>query len=120
MDTDTLRLRRLCALLVAIGYCCLSLMVPFHQHRDGRTDASSGALVVHSVSSITPSSNSQAAITSSLHCAACDWDAIVSSQAVHLFVIPPHSVWASLARTGNSTDLYAISQAAASRGPPSC
>ena len=35
-----LRFQRLCATWVAIGYCCLTLIVPFHQHRHAKSGSS--------------------------------------------------------------------------------
>jgi len=112
------QLRRTCALLVAMGYCCLTLIVPFHQHqhlKTGPASASSAAVTLVSPGSASAGISATPAV---IHCAACEWEALVGSQISHAFVIQSQPNPVTQAAAPLICALCSLAFATSSRGPP--
>ncbi len=103
------KVQRICALWIAVGYCCLTVIVPFHQHRHPGEASVPVSVSGHSGISSTPAV---------VHCAACEWEAIVGSLATHGVVfVPPTAIITSVVPSPPRA-LRSLAFATSSRGPP--
>ena len=117
-----LRLRRFCSLMLAIGYACLTLIVPLHTHVHGSKAASSkpvfGANANHSGFTLKSAYAKVNASQKSIHCALCEWEALVTFQASPQFVVQPLQVTSPRIDSQLSHAADAKSIVTSSRGPP--
>ena len=110
--------RRKCALWVAVGYCCLTLVVPFHQHLHAKSVAATSSSA--SEISVLSGSDGQgiSATPAVIHCAACEWEAIVGSQTAQQFVFQPQPRDITFVTAAPVRALLSLAFTSSSRGPP--
>lgn len=115
-------LRRYCSLVLAVGYACLSLIVPFHTHVHTLTNSPIGSAHAFRVSNASSSGrahlNGKSAARTTVHCAACEWEAVVTSQAASRFVVEPIQTYAVSYAGLIARSALALPCTTSSRGPP--
>lgn len=119
----TQRFRRILAAWIALGYCCLSLLVPFHQHVHSHPNS---PLQNTAQSSATPGirhggekpSAAVSAASTNLPCAACEWEAAITAPAIPAFVLPQEVPNPPRIVTMLPCILRAYTLSTSSRGPP--
>lgn len=110
------QLRRVSALYVAVGYCCLAVLAAFHQHDQPEISLtrSSAPIVAGpklAVMWITPAPPGD-------HCAACEWLAMAGSRVAPVLVFHLERPESAPLTAETRRTLHAVLLDALSRGPP--